>query len=208
MIRIILCFVLVSILSSCSSTQKASNEFTTLATQLEGYFISSKQSLKNDFYENRSLRITPIWKEKGTYFLVEQALIDNPNHPFSVEVYKLVQKHNGISKEVYTIKNVREWQENWQTKDAYSTLIESDIEPKPGCAILLQRSLDSNFFGHTGINCVEAANPKTHYSSSGIVLNSNSIRMWSQGHDKDWKPVYGSVKGGYIYERVVAEHSN
>ena len=199
----ILSFIVISIFTSCSATQKASQELIALATQFEGHFTSSKQASKNDFYENRSLKITPIWKDRGTYFIVEQALYERQNHPFSVEIYKLVQKHNGISKEVYTLKNMQDWQEDWQAKNAHSNLTESDIELKPGCSILINRSPDGTFSGHTGINCVEVVNPKTHYSSSGIVLNSTSIRMWSEGFDKDWNSVYGSTKGGYIYERVL-----
>ena len=199
--NLFLCFLVLSIFSGCSSTQKASSEFTALVAHFEGTFTSTTQASHNAFYENRLLRITPIWKEKGTYFLVEHALMDNQNQPFSIEVYQLVQKHNCISKEVYTLKNEQNWRENWQSKNAYLHLTELDIELKPGCDILIRRRPNGDFGGHTGFECVEVGNPKTTYSTSGITLNMHSIRMWSEGLDKDWNSVYGSTKGGYIYER-------
>ena len=199
--RLFLYFLVLSLFSGCSSTQKASSEFTALVAQFEGTFTSSTQASHNAFYENRVLRITPIWQEKGTYFLVEHALTDNQNQPFYVEVYQLVQQHNGINKKVYTLKNEQDWRENGQSKNAYLHLTELDIELKPGCDILIQRRPNGDFSGHTGFECVEVGNPKTTYSASGITLNRHSIRMWSEGLDKDGNNVYGSPKGGYIYDR-------
>lgn len=194
-------FLALFLMTSCLPNKKTTANFEKLATMMEGNFSSEKQSKKNAHYKSVLLRMTPIWKDKGTYFLVEQALFNNQDTPFSIQVHKLYQRRYDIIREVYTLKNEQEWLEKRKTSQDYSHLSEADLELQTGCGILIRQSADGSYSGHTGHEChlteFNAAN-----SSIGIVVSDKQIRLWEQGYDKDWNLLWGSVKSGYVFDKM------
>lgn len=198
---IITLFLALFLLTSCLPNKKTTANFEKLATMMEGNFSSQKQSVKNSQYKNISLRMIPIWKDKGTYFLVEQALFNNQEKPFSIQVHKLYQRRYDIVREIYTLKNEQEWLEKRKTSEDYSHLSEADLELQTGCEILIKQSADGSYSGHSGHDC-HLTEFNAAISSIGIVVTDKQIRLWKQGYDKDWNLLWGSVKGGYVFERV------
>lgn len=194
-------FLALCLMTSCLPNKKTTANFDKLATMMEGNFSSEKQSKKNSHYKSILLRMTPIWKEKGTYFLVEQALFNNQDKPFSIQVHKLYQKRYDIVREVYTLKNEQEWIEKRKTSQEYSSFSEADLELQTGCEILIKQRADGSYFGHTGHNChltkFNAAN-----SSVGIVVTERQIRLWEQGFDKDWNILWSTAKDGYVFDKM------
>ncbi len=194
-------FIALFFLTSCLPNKKTTANFEKLATMMEGNFSSQKQSKNNSHYKSILLRMTPIWKDKGTYFVVEQTLFDNQDKPFSIQIHKLYQRRYDIIREVYTIKNEQEWLEKRKDSQNYSHFSEADLELQAGCEILIRQSADGSYSGHTGHDCHLTEFAAT-YSSAGIVVTDNQIRLWEQGYDKDWNLLWGNVKGGYVLDKM------
>ena len=198
---IITLFLALFLMTSCLPNKKTTANFEKLATMMKGNFSSEKQSVKDSQYKNVSLRMTPIWKDKGTYFLVEQALFDNQEKPFSIQVHKLYQKRYDIIREVYTLKNEQEWLEKRKASQGYSNLSEADLELQSGCEILIRQNGDGSYSGHSGYDC-HLTEFNAAISSIGIVVTDKQIRLWEQGYDKDWNLLWGSVKSGYVFDKL------
>lgn len=194
-------FIAVFLLTSCLPNKKTTANFEKLATMMEGNFSSQKQSVKDSQYKNISLRMTQIWKDKGTYYLVEQALSDNQDKPFSTQIHKFYQKRYDIIREVYTLKNEQEWLEKRKSSQDYSYFSEADLELQAGCEILIRQSADGSYSGHSGHDCHLTEFSAT-YSSIGIAVTDKQIRLWEQGYDKDWNLLWGNVKGGYVLDKM------
>lgn len=171
---------------------------------MEGHFASSKQALNNSKHEKISMQIFPILKDKGTYFIVEQALFDSQEKPFSIQIHQLYQKRYHIVKEVYLLKNEKEWIEKRLTSQNYTDLSIADLELVPGCQITIKKSADGSYSGHTGNDC-HLTEFKAPNSSVEISIAENQIRLWEKGYDKDWNLLWGNTKNGTVFERVRSE---
>ena len=77
---------------------------------MQGNYSSKNQSKTDKTYYHIILRMTPIWKTKGHYMYVEQALFTKQNKPYRIKIYKYIQKNNNeIINEIYGIKNEQKW---------------------------------------------------------------------------------------------------
>ena len=126
--------VLVSCKSGQSATSNESSALNELVSIMQGHYSSEKQSIADTDYYNISLRMIPIWKQKGHYLFVEQAIFDKQDKPYRVRIYKVSQRSdNEFISEIYTLKNEKDWIGKWATPEVYDQLTESDIELKQGC---------------------------------------------------------------------------
>lgn len=143
------------LLVSCKSGQNATSNnsaaLNELVSIMQGHYSSEKQSIADTDYYNISLRMIPIWKQKGHYLFVEQAIFDKQDKPYRVRIYKVSQRSaNEFISEIYTLKNEKEWIGKWATPEVYDQLTESDIELKQGCEVVLKREGKNKFTGATG----------------------------------------------------------
>jgi hypothetical protein len=146
--------------------------------------------------------MTPIWKSKGHYLYVEQAMFEKQDSPYRVRIYKVSQRNNEFISEIYTLKNEKEWIGMWKTPEAFDNLVESDIELKPGCEVILKKQPDGTFIGQTGEKTCPSELRGASYASSKVTVTPTQILSWDQGFDKDGKQVWGAVKGGYIFDKI------
>lgn len=188
----------------CKSTQeKKSTDLAYLVTIMQGTYSSEKQSKTDEEYFNISLRMIPIWKEKGNYLYVEQAMFEKQESPYRVRIYKVSQRNNEFVSEIYTLKNEKEWIGKWKTPEAFAALSESDIELKQGCEVILKKQPDGTFIGQTGEKTCPSELRGASYASSKVTVTPNQILSWDQGFDKAGKQVWGAVKGGYIFDKIL-----
>lgn len=192
---------------SCKSTQnqssKNSDSLNELVSIMQGHYSSEKQSIDDKDYYNISLRMTPIWKEKGCYLFVEQAIFDKQDKPYRVRVYKITQKsENEFMSEIYTIKNEKDWIGKWATPEAYEKLTDSDIELKQGCEVVLNRVEKNKFTGSTGDKTCPSELRGASFANSKVTVTKNEILSWDQGFDKEGKQVWGATKGGYHFIKI------
>lgn len=188
--------------SSYQTNDKISKNLKELVTIMQGHYSSEKQSKQDEDYYNISLRMTPIWQDKGNYLFVEQALFDKQDKPYRVRVYKISQRGEEFMSEIYTIKNEKEWIGKWQTPEFYNKLTENDIELKDGCAVILKRENKNKFVGSTGDKTCPSELRGATWANSKVTVLENQIISWDQGFDKDGKQVWGAEKGGYIFEKL------
>ena len=193
----------IALFISCKPSQNPTStdtkELNELVTIMQGSYSSEKQSVVDTSYFNISLRMIPIWKSKGHYLYVEQAMFKKQDKPYRVRIYKLTQNGATFISEIHTLKNEKEWIGKWKTPEAFDALSENDIEIKQGCAVTLKRIAKNKFVGQTGHKTCPSELRGANYASSKVTVTQNEILSWDQGFDKDGKQVWGAEKGGYHF---------
>lgn len=182
--------------------QKNEAQLNELVAIMQGHYSSEKQSVADTTYFNISLRMVPIWKNKGHYLFVEQALFKKQDKPYRVRIYKLVQEGDKFISLVYTIKNEKEWIGKWNTPEAFDSLTENDIELKQGCEVVLKRTAQNKFVGQTGEKTCPSELRGASYATSKVTVLENQILSWDQGFDKEGKQVWGAEKAGYVFDKL------
>ena len=201
--KTIILLTFISLFISCKSSQdntsSTSKEMSELVNIMQGSYSSEKQSIVDTTYFNISLRMVPIWKNKGHYLYVEQAMFKKQEKPYRVRIYKLTQKGDAFISEIHTLKNEKEWIGKWKTPEVFDALSENDIELKQGCAVTLKRIGKNKFIGQTGDKTCPSELLGASYASSKVTVSKNEILSWDQGFDKTGKQVWGAEKGGYHF---------
>lgn len=198
-----LLIVFIGCKSSQDASSKNSAEMRELVAIMQGHYSSEKQSKADEDYYNISLRMTPIWKNKGNYLFVEQAIFDKQDKPYRVRVYKVTQKsENEFISEIYTIKNEKDWTGKWATPKVYDKLTGADIELKQGCQVTLKRVGKNKFVGSTGDKTCPSELRGASFANSKVTVLENQILSWDQGFDKDGKQVWGATKGAYEFIKM------
>lgn len=201
--KLIFVSLFVILFSGCKSTNNTSlNHLKQLVSYMEGTYSSEKQSITDKEYFNISLRMTPIWKNKGHYLYVEQAMFEKQDSPYRVRIYKVSQRNDEFISEIYTLKNEKDWIGKWKNPKDFDDLSESDIELKPGCEVILKKLSNDTFAGQTGEKTCPSELRGAAYASSKVTVTPNQILSWDQGFDKDGKQVWGAIKGGYIFDKL------
>ena len=195
-------FTLFIIFGWNATQEKKSTDLEQLVAYMQGTYSSEKQSIDDKEYFNISLRMIPIWKKKGHYLYVEQAMFEKQDSPYRVRIYKVSKRNDEFISEIYTLKNEKEWIGKWKTPEAFDNLAETDIELKPGCEVILKKQPDGTFIGQTGEKTCPSELRGASYASSKVTVTPNQILSWDQGFDKDGKQVWGAVKGGYIFDKI------
>jgi hypothetical protein len=184
-----------------SGKSQKSTDLELLVAIMQGSYTSEKQAIEDKEYFNISLRMIPIWKYRGNYLYVEQAMFEKQESPYRVRIYKVYQRGNEFISEIYTLKNEKEWIGKWQTPEAFDALSEKEIELKPGCEVILRKQTDGNFVGQTGNKTCSSELRGASYASSIVTVTPTQIISWDQGFDKEDKQVWGAVKGGYVFDK-------
>ena len=202
-----LCLLFYSILfSSCKSAANKEREtdknLKELVSIMQGHYSSEAHSIEDKSYYNISLRMTPIWKEKGNYLFVEQAMFDKQDKPYRVRVYKVSQRGDEFVSEIYTLKNEKDWIGKWTNPEVYNQLSETDIELKQGCEVVLKRVEKNKFSGSTGDKTCPSELRGASFANSIVTVTKDGIVSWDQGFDKEGKQVWGAEKGGYKFVKI------
>ncbi|GAA4038455.1 hypothetical protein GCM10022386_25430 [Flavobacterium cheonhonense] len=199
---VLLVAVLLTVGCKTSQNQSDSTELKELVSIMQGHYSSEKQALADKDYYNISLRMTPIWKSKGNYLFVEQAIFDKQDKPYRVRIYKVSQRGNEFISEIYTLKDEKAWIGKWATPEVYDQLTEADIELKSGCEVVLKRTGKNRFEGATGDKTCPSELRGASWANSKVTVTENTIHSWDQGFDKDGKQVWGATKGGYEFIKI------
>ncbi|WP_309640446.1 chromophore lyase CpcT/CpeT [Flavobacterium sp.] len=205
--RIILLFFIAVTITSCKSGQssvvKSDSNLNELVSIMQGSYSSEKQAKIDTSYYSISLHMVAIWKNKGHYLYVEQALFKKQDKPYRVRIYKVSQRgENEFISEIHTLKNEKDWIGKWKTPEAFDALSENDIELKPGCEVVLHRIAKNQFSGSTGVKTCASELRGASYATSKVTITANQVLSWDQGFDKDDKQVWGATKAGYIFDKL------
>lgn len=194
--------IVVSILIfSCNNNQKKDVALNELFAIMQGSFNSSKQAEKDSTYYNISLHMYPIWKEKGKFLYVEQALNSMQNKPYRQRIYELTRLNDSIfSSAIYTIPNDSLWIGKWKNPDDFNSLNIKDISKKEGCQVLLKKLKNNHFKGETGVKTCKSTLYGASYATSIVEIKKGQIISWDRGFDSIGKHIWGAKKAGYVFD--------
>lgn len=167
---------------------------------MQGSFDSEKQSLADSTYYNISLHMYPIWKDKGNFLYVEQALNDGKSKPYRQRIYEVSQiDEETFSSAIYTIPHDSLWIGKWKTLEAFDKLSKHDIEKKAGCEVILKRLKPNYYKGSTGEKTCPSSLYGASYATSEVEIFKDKIISWDRGFDSDGNHIWGAEKSGYIF---------
>lgn len=202
--RILLILAISVSFYSCKESQpKVDTELNELFGLMQGSFNSENQAKADSTYYNISLHMYPIWKDKGNYLYVEQALNIMQNRPYRQRVYKVTRLNDSVfSSAIYTIPADSLWVGKWKTPLDFDKISPQDIVERTGCEVLLKRIGDYHFKGATGIKTCESTLRGASYATSEVEITKNKILSWDRGFDTDGNHVWGAEKAGYIFDKI------
>ena len=209
MVRKFLFLILVLAIFSCKTDKPSSEEQTTsnhlseLFTLMQGSYNSETQSQVDSTYYNISLHMYPIWKDKGNFLYVEQALNSKQDKPYRQRIYEVTQLNDSVySSAIYTIEHDSLWIGKWKTPEAFDALSMNDVSKKEGCEVLLQRLEPNLYQGETGEKTCESTLYGASYATSEVEIMEDKIISWDRGFDDKGDHIWGAEKGGYIFIKL------
>ncbi|GAB5565670.1 MAG: chromophore lyase CpcT/CpeT [Winogradskyella sp.] len=204
--RIIPLFLIVTILLGCKSVKTNSKEdrqLEELFSLMQGSFNSEKQAKADSTYYNISLHMYPIWKDKGHFLYVEQALNSMQNRPYRQRIYEVTRTSDGnFSSAVYKLNVDSLWIGKWETPKDFDAISLEDIALKEGCEVVLKRLGDKHFKGKTGDDTCISTMRGASYARSEVEITENKVISWDRGFDADGNYVWGAEFGPYIFDKL------
>jgi len=203
-------FVVFSLLMSCKNDTKTTPETPNTDTELDellqvmqGSYNSEVQSQVDSSYYNISLHMYPIWKDKGHYLYVEQAINAMQHKPYRQRVYKLNRLTDStFSSEVYNLAVDSLWIGKWKTPTAFDSISPNDITLKQGCEVVLKRLDKNHYMGKTGDTTCVSTLRGAAFARSEVEILEDKIISWDRGFDAEGNYVWGAEKGGYIFNKL------
>jgi CpeT protein len=185
--------------------QKDTKAMTELLSSMQGVYTSEKQSKLDKSFYNITLRMTPIWKNKGHYLAVEQALSDKLDKPYRIRVYQIIQiSTTEFVTNIYMVKREKKWIGKWKTPKGFDSFNDKDLIIKEGCDILLVRTAPNKFIGKTAEKTCSSELKGATYATTKMNVYQNKIVSWDQGFNAKGKQVWGATKGGYVFDKLNA----
>ena len=109
-----------------------------LQNMMTGSFDSQLQASKDSTYYDISLEMYPIWKGKGYWLYVEQAVSTAKDKPYRQRVYELKQlSNNTFVSKVYTLKDVKNFTGKYSDLGYFDQFDTSILEEREACGVFL-----------------------------------------------------------------------
>lgn len=200
--------LLISILScknkgDISKEKAITNHLPELFSLMQGSFDSEIQSQVDSTYFNISLHMYPIWKDRGNFLYVEQALTTKQDQPYRQRIYEVIQLNDSMySSAIYTIENDSLWIGKWKSPNAFDTLTMANVDKKEGCEVILKRIEPNYYKGETGEKTCESSLYGASYATSEVEIMEDKIISWDRGFDDKDEYIWGAEKGGYIFNKL------
>jgi len=183
---------------SCSSTKKNSfyPNLSHLQQMMTGSFDSSQQAQEDSSYYNITLEMYPIWKGKGHWLYVEQAVASAKNKPYRQRVYQLEKINNNtfVSK-VFKLKDEEKFIGKYSELSFFDQFDTSILEEREGCGVYLTYQ-NGSYRGSTKDKDCKSTLRGASYATSIVNVFSDKIESWDQGFNDDDQQVWGAVKAG------------
>jgi CpeT protein len=176
-----------------------------LFVMMQGHYTSQAQSESDSTYFNISLRMTPIWKDRGRFLYVEQAMFGKEDKPYRVRIYKIFERDRELISEIYTLKEEKKWIGQWRVPENFDKLTENEIELKNGCEVVLKKAGDYEFIGKTGEKTCPSELRGAAYATSEVKITPTRMISWDRGFNYSGIQVWGAEKGGYIFDKVIVD---
>lgn len=206
--HLLLVFVVLITFLSCKTEKKSQEvkkdtELTELFELMQGSFNSAIQAEVDSTYYNISLHMYPIWKNKGHFLYVEQALNSMQNKPYRQRIYEVTRASDStFSSAVYKLDVDSLWIGKWKTPKAFDSISLKDIALKEGCEVILKRITPNHYIGKTGDNTCISTMRGASFARSEVEILEDKVISWDRGFDADGNYVWGAEKGPYIFNKL------
>lgn len=202
----LLILVIALITISCKNKEsqpKTDTELNELFSLMQGSFNSETQAKSDSTYYNISLHMYPIWKDKGNFLYVEQALNSKQNKPYRQRVYEVTRQNDSIiSSAIYKLPNDSLWIGKWKTPAVFDSISKADLILRNGCEVLLKRLGKNHYKGETGNKTCESTLYGASYATSEVEIKEGQIISWDRGFDAEDEHIWGAKLGGYIFNQI------
>jgi hypothetical protein len=201
--KLILLFLALGI-AACSISKNNSGqtdaELGRLQKMMTGTFTSTKQAAEDSSFYDITLHMYPIWKDKGHWLYVEQAVTAMQEKPYRQRVYKLEEGKKGtIRSVVYTLPEPESYIGAWDNPSKFDALQAEGLELREGCAVILTKQEDGSYAGSTKGKSCKSTLRGASYATSKVTIEEGLIISWDQGFNEEDEQVWGAVKGGYEF---------
>ena len=189
--------------SAISKGQEKSEDFLQLIEWMTGEFSSSEQAQNDSSYYAISLKMVPIWPEKGkgAWLYVEQAVESSPDKPYRQRVYFVNELSDGeYSSDVYLIPNEENYIGAWKTPEVFAEITQFDLTYKDGCAVFLEYD-GFQYAGKTNTGTCKSELRGASYATSEVNITKKKLTSWDRGYDADNTQVWGAEKGAYVFKK-------
>jgi len=192
------------LVTACSVSKKttSSNSLNQVMIMMQGSYDSEAQSIADSSYYNISLHMYPIWKDKGHFLYVEQALNSMQDKPYRQRVYEVKRLSDStFGSYIYKIKDDSLWIGSWKTLKRFDSISPDYLDIRKGCEVILKKIADNTFEGSTGENSCESTLRGASFATSEVKIQPNKITSWDRGFDKEGNHIWGAEKGGYVFDK-------
>lgn len=174
-----------------------------LADFLAGYYSSEEQAKADTNFFHIKLKILPIWKERADayWFYVEQAAAETENKPYRQRIYRITRFNDSLFESaVFTFNDPLRFAGDEKLFE--TTMTPDSLIKRDGCSVYLYKVNENLFYGSTREKDCPSEIRKAKYATSVIELYENKFISWDRGFDENDKQVWGSKKGGYIFDKI------
>lgn len=198
--------LILTVLAACNTTKPPATDnsktkaLDNLQQAMTGTFTSAAQASADDAFYDITLHMYPIWKDRGYWLYIEQAVSSMPAKPYRQRVYQLEQIDKATFKStVYTLNNEDELIGDWQVPDSFDKLTADDLRLREGCAVILTRQRDGTYKGSTEGDQCKSTLRGAAYATSEVTIMPGKIVSWDRGFDEAGVQAWGAEKGGYVF---------
>jgi hypothetical protein len=197
--------LVVSIAAPAAAADGEPDALDLLVEWMSGTFSSAAQADQDPEFFDISLHMTPIWtdREDGRWLYVEQAVSDAQDRPYRQRVYRVSEVAPDLFEStVFTVPDPGAVIGAWRQETPLDELTPDDLTEREGCSILMRRSGPS-FVGSTLAWLCTSSLRGAAYATSEVMITPDGMISWDRGFAEDSQQVWGSVKGGYVFDRIV-----
>jgi len=189
------------------SGENKTQDLDDLTAWMAGTFSSAVQAAEDPDFFAVDLHVAPIWSDRsdGRWLYLEQAVSDEPHRPYRQRVYRVVELVPGLFEiQVFTLPDPAAVIGAWLADDPLADLAPDDLGARDGCEILLRRRGDG-FIGSTLASLCSSTLRGASYATSEVIVTPDGIVSWDRGFAADGSQIWGAVKGGYVFDRIVPD---
>lgn len=186
-----------------SAQGQSSKDLKQLMSQMAGIYDNEKQAANDTNFFHINLVMKPIWKNRadGYWIYVEQAMFEKKEKPYRQRVYHLEQKNDStFSSQIYALNSPLRFAGIWKEKEPLANYKPDSLLPRSGCDVILHKRGDLFIGGTIENNCPSDLRGAS-YATSEVSISPNMLISLDRGYGTDGKQVWGSVHGGYMFEK-------
>jgi hypothetical protein len=174
---------------------------------MSGAFSSAEQARADSDFLDIRLQMVRIWPERrdAGWLYVEQAVAAQTERPYRQRVYRVSRvAPDTLESAVFELKAPLRFAGHWRTPRAFDAITPDSLERREGCAILLHREGEGAFAGSTRGQACASNHRGAVYATSEVVIRPEGMTSWDRGFDAGGSQVWGAVKGGYVFRKLVS----